>query len=119
VARNGTAGGDVLRELLLLLYAVAVGFVAAGITASFYKMVSSEPARFALFGQSVLAWVTTFAFCALTGPVIVVDIALRRVRDEKLPLGWLAVGVGMAAIWSCCVGIVMLELVLAVRDSLA
>jgi hypothetical protein len=111
-------GGDV-REFLILLYAIAIGFVAAGITASFYKMVSSEPARFMLFGQSVIAWVTTFAFCALTGPVIVVDMALRRVRDEKLPLGWLAAGVGVAAMWSCCVGIIMLELVLAVRDSLA
>lgn len=109
----------VLREFCLLLYAIAIGFVAAGITASCYKMLSSEPARFALFGQSVLAWVTTFAFCALTGPVIVVDMAVKRVREEKLPLGWLAAGVGVAAMWSCCVGIVMLELVLAVRDSLA
>jgi hypothetical protein len=109
----------VLREFLLLLYAIAIGFVAAGITASCYKMLSSEPARFALLGQSVLAWVTTFAFCALTGPVIVVEMAIRRVREEKLPLGWLAAGVGIAAMWSCCVGIVMLELVLAVRDSLA
>jgi uncharacterized membrane protein YhaH (DUF805 family) len=108
----------VLREFLLLLYAIAVGFVAAGITASFYKMLSSEPARFALFGQSVLAWVTTFAFCALTGPVIVVDMAVKRVRDEKLPLTWLAAGVGIAAMWSCCVGIVTLELVLVLRDSL-
>jgi hypothetical protein len=51
--------------------------------------------------------------------VIVVEMAIRRVREEKLPLGWLAAGVGIAAMWSCCVGIVMLELVLAVRDSLA
>jgi len=109
----------VLREFLILLYAIAVGFVAAGITASCYKMLCSEPARFALLGQSIAAWFTTFAFCALTGPVIVVDMALKRVREEKLPLGWLAVGVGVAALWSCCVGIIMLELVLAVRDSLA
>jgi hypothetical protein len=43
---------------------------------------------------------------------------VKRVRDEKLPLGWLAAGVGIAAMWSCCVGIVTLELVLVVRDSL-
>ncbi len=108
-----------LGDFLLLLYAVAVGFVAAGITASFYRMVTSEPARFGLFGQSLLAWITTFAFCAMTGPVIVVDMAIQRVRNEKLPFGWLMAGVGIAALWSCCLGIVVLAVVLGVRNSLA
>ena len=108
-----------VRDLLLLAYAVAVGFVAAGITASFYKMLTSEPAAFRLLGASALAWVTTFAFCALTGPVIVIDYAIKSRRVDRLPFGWVAAGVAMAALWSCCVGIIVLEVVLSLRDSLA
>ena len=41
-----------LREFLILAYAGAVGFVAAGIAASFYKMVTSQPAKFGPLGGS-------------------------------------------------------------------
>lgn len=107
-----------VRDVLLLVYCVAVGFVSAGIAASFYKLVTAEPARFALLGQDVFALATSFVFCALTGPVIVVDFAIRNRRDERMPFAWLMAGVGVAALWSCCLGLVVLELVLTVRDSL-
>jgi len=107
-----------LREVVLLLYCVAVGFVSAGIAASFYKLVTTEPARFALLGQTAFGLATSFIFCALTGPVIVVGFALRNRRDERMPLSWLMAGVGIAALWSCCLGVVVLQLVLTVRDTL-
>jgi hypothetical protein len=31
----------------------------------------------------------------------------------------LLVGIGIAALWSCCLGIVVLQLILTVRDGLA
>jgi hypothetical protein len=108
-----------MRDLLLLTYAVAVGFVAAGIAASFYKMVTSEPAKFRLLGESAFGWVTTFVFCALTGPVIVVETAIRNRRTERLPFAWVIAGIAVAGLWSCCVGIIVLEVVLSLRDSLA
>jgi hypothetical protein len=109
----------VLRELLLLLYCGAVGFVAAGVTASFYKMITSEPARFRLLGESAFAWATTLTLCALTGPVIVMEQAIRAASKDRVPLKWLLAGAGIAAMWSCCVGVVVLELVLALRDTFA
>jgi hypothetical protein len=108
-----------LRDILLLLYCAALGFVAAGITASFYKLMTAEPARFGLVGESAFALATSFVFCALTGPVIVVDFALRNRRAEHMPVRWLMAGVGIAALWSCCLGLVVLQLVLTLRDSLA
>ena len=108
-----------LHELLLLLYCVAVGFAAAGIAASFYKLVTAEPARFGLLGETVFGLATSFVFCALTGPVIVVDFAIRNRRVDKMPIAWLMAGVGIAALWSCCLGLVVLDLVLTLRDSLA
>lgn len=107
-----------LRDLLLLVYAGAVGFVAAGIAASFYRLVTSEPARLGLSGETAISLLTTFAFCALTGPVIVMDHALRTRKVERAPLGWLAAGTLIAGLWSCCLGIIVLELVLSLRDSL-
>src|SRR4249920_2558153 len=85
-ARLGQArGGTSVREVLLLLYCVAVGFVSAGIAASFYKLVTAEPARFAVLSETVLGLATSFIFCALTGPVIVVDFAIRNRRAERMP----------------------------------
>jgi hypothetical protein len=109
----------VFHDLYVLAYACTVGFVAAGITASFYKMVTAEPARFALLGESILGWATTLAFCALTGPVIVMDRAIRSRRTDRMPVGWLFAGVLVAGLWSICLGIVVLELVMGVRDTLA
>jgi hypothetical protein len=108
-----------LRDVLLLLYCGAVGFVAAGIAASFYKLVTTEPARFSLFGRTTFGLATSFIFCALIGPAIVIDLAIRNrsAQPRRLPL--LFAGIGVAALWSCCLGVVVLQLVLTLRDGLA
>ncbi len=73
-----------LRDGFLLLYCTAVGFVASGIAASFYKMVTHEPARFAMLGSGWFAAVATFLFCAVTGPAIVMDMVIKhRLGDRE------------------------------------
>jgi hypothetical protein len=108
-----------LSDLLLLLYAGAVGFVAAGLGASFYKLVTDETARFALGSQSAFGIATGMLFCALTGPAIMARLALAGGGDARLPLGWRIAGIGIAMLWSCCLGLVVLQVVLAFRDGLA
>lgn len=108
-----------MRDAIILGYAATVGFVAAGIIASFYTWMTSEPARFGLLGQGVAALVTSFVFCALTGPVIIVENAFRMRRSENGPVGWLFAGFFIAVLWSSCSGIVVLSLVLSFRHSLA
>ncbi|HMN85235.1 MAG TPA: hypothetical protein PKA74_04515 [Bauldia sp.] len=108
-----------LRELLLLGYAGAVGYVSAGIAASLYKLVTLEPARFRLAGRNPLGLASGALFCALTGPVIVVGHAVERRRKEKIPLSLVFGGIAIAALWSCCLGILMLELILTVAGGFA
>jgi hypothetical protein len=109
---------NLARDAFVLGYAATVGFVAAGIIASFYKWMTSEPARFALLGQGTLALVTSFVFFALTGPVIIVEHMLRNYRSGKGP-GGLFAGTIVAALWSCCSGIIVLSIVLSVGKSIA
>ena len=90
-----------------------MGFVAAGIAASFFKMVTSEPARFALLGPSWLGLVTTFIFCALTGPAIIMGYAIRRRPTDREALKLFAGGVLVAALWSVCSGILVLQVVIS------
>jgi cytochrome c biogenesis protein CcdA len=112
--RDGTVS-NLLRDLIILGYAGTVGFVAAGIVASFYQWVTSEPARFMLLGQGVGALVTSFAFCAMTGPIIVLDHAVRLRQAERGPLSWIFAGIFVTALWSCCSGIILLSIIVAFR----
>jgi hypothetical protein len=108
-----------MREGLLLVYCAAVGFVASGVAASFYKMVTREPARFTLLGQGWLAGVVTFIFCAMTGPAIVMDMVIRQRLSDKNALGVLFAGFVVALLWSVCSGILVVQVATSLRDSLA
>jgi len=109
----------VLRDMLLLGYCAAVGFVAAGVAASLYKLVTSENARFSLLGNSWAAAVSTFLFFALTGPAIIMQNALKRTKPNTKPYELLLASLLVAALWSVCSGIVVVELALSIRDSFA
>ncbi len=106
---------NLLRDLIIIGYASTVGFVTAGIVASFYKWVTSEPARFTMLGQGTPAMVTTFVFCAMTGPIIVLDRAVHLRQTEKGPISLLLGGLLVAALWSCCSGILLVSLIVAFR----
>ncbi len=106
-------------QMVLLVYAATIGFVAAGITASFYRMVTSEPARFGPAGSSSMAWISAFALGAVAGPVIIIQNGLQSVREGRIPRSMLVAGILIAGLWSGCTGILVLEVVLSVRDSLA
>lgn len=108
-----------MHDGLLIIYCGAVGFVAAGIAASFYKMVTSEAARFALLGQGWLAAVSTFFFFAVSGPAIIMDSALKRRKSEDNAAGWLVAALLVAGLWSVCSGIIVLGLVLSLGSGFA
>jgi hypothetical protein len=80
---------------------------------------SGEPARFSLFSGTIFGLATSFLFCALTGPAIVSGHAIRHRSREHGQLHLLLAGIAVAALWSCCLGIVVLQLILTVRGSLA
>ena len=100
----------VLRDGLLLAYSGAIGFVCAGISASFFKMVTSQPARFALLGDGWLGLATTFVFFGLTGPAIIMEQACQRRLSDRTTIGLFAGSVVIAGLWSACSGILVLGL---------
>ncbi len=85
-----------MPEFLLLLFAAAVGFVAAGL----------------------VACLAAGASFALVGPYIVARGAIRARSVDKRPLGWLMAGLALAAGWSTCSGIVVLDLALSLGHGL-
>jgi cytochrome c biogenesis protein CcdA len=118
-ARDDRGGGQVLRDGFLLFYCASVGFVASGVAASFFKMVTHEPARFALLGKGWLATAVTFLFCAVTGPAIVMDMVIRNRSVDRGAIGMALVGLCVAVFWSICSGMLVLDLVLQLKESLA
>ncbi len=108
-----------LRDGLLIIYCGAMGFVAAGIAASFYKMVTLEAARFALLGKGWLATFSTFLFFAVSGPAIIMNSALKRRLSEPSSAGWLAASVVVAGLWSVCSGIIVLGLMVSLKNGFA
>lgn len=108
-----------LREGLLLLYCAAVGFVAAGTAASFYKMITQQPARFTLLGSGWAGVAATFFFCALTGPAIMMDLVIHQRLADRGAFGTVVGGLLIAALWSAVSGIVVLDVVLSVTEGLA
>jgi hypothetical protein len=108
----------VLRDSLLLLYCTVIGFVASGVTASFFKMATSKPARFAPLGEGAFGMASTLAFCAVSGPLIIIETALSGTLPRNNKLGWMAGCLLVALLWSACSGVVLVELIYSIRGTI-
>jgi hypothetical protein len=108
-----------LYQLLLALYAVASGFVAAGVLASFYQLVTNSPPAFLMDSEGLLANLAALIVCVFAGPFIIMRNAIRGRIIERRPVGWLAASMAIAAGWSLCSGIVVIEFALVIGHSIA
>src|SRR4029077_7975351 len=107
-----------MREALLLLYCTVVGYVGSGLGASFFRLITARPARFGLLGAGYLGAASTYAFFAVTGPAIIVEMALAcslPSEDQLAGLAWCFVP---AVLWSACSSVVMVELIYSIRGSI-
>lgn len=103
-----------MPDVVLFLYAGAVGFIVAGLAASAYRAVTSEPVRFGARGPGLSSVFAAFVVGLLLGPVIIVRQSFASVRSGEVPSSWAAAGVMVAVLWSCILGIA----ILAVAESL-
>ena len=108
-----------LFQVMLAVYAAAAGFVAAGLLGSFYQLLTNEPPHFMMRADGWIASLIGVLVCIFAGPFIIMRHAIRGRRLEGRPLGWLAASAAIAAGWSLCSGIIVIEFVLVVRDSVA
>jgi hypothetical protein len=100
-------------ELLILLYAAAVGFVAAGIVSSFRQMVNAEPPQFRMAGERWTVLLASLAYFAFTGPVLVFRTLLSGGLAGRRSLTWTLAGIAVIGLWSCCLGLIVLQVILA------
>ena len=107
-----------MREFWILVYASAVGFVAAGVISSLYQLVTRRQVAFSIPNPRFVSCFAAVVSFALVGPYIVARNTIRSRFVDRKPLSWLAGGFGLAALWSACSGILVLDVALAVRESL-
>ena len=74
-----------MQSLAIYLYVAAVGFVAAGLLASFVQLVSGEPMRFGMEPESIFASIGAVLLRVLAGPAILMRNAWRGLRIQAFP----------------------------------
>lgn len=104
--------------MMIIGYASATGFVAAGIASSFYELVAAEKLRFRLIGDSLFAWILSIVFLGVSGPYIVGRQAVLARAGESRSSGRVIGSLLICAVWSVCSGLVVLGIALELRDRL-
>lgn len=101
-----------MQFLAIYLYVMSVGFVAAGVLASFVQLVSGEPMRFGLEPKSLLASIGGVLLRVLAGPAILMRNAWRGLKLQARPKVWFGVSAAIAAVWSLFSGALLLDLIM-------
>ncbi len=92
---------------------MAVGFVSAGVLASFVQLVSGQPMRFSIEPELHPALARRRACCACwAGPAILMRNAWRGLRLQSRPKIWFGLSAAIAAVWSLFSGALLLDLIL-------
>ena len=95
-----------LHGVMIVLFAIAIGFTASGITANTYRLVAKKP-------ESVGAKVVYAAVMVFAGPTVLFENAARSFRKKNCSsiAFWLAAVV--AGYWSLALGLFVLDLSIA------
>ena len=72
-----------MQILGIYLYVTALGFVAAGVLASFVQLVSGEPMRFGRGPQSILASIGGVLLLVLAGPAVLMRNAWQVFKRDR------------------------------------
>ena len=99
-----------MQYLAIYLYVTAVGFVAAGVLASFVQLLSGEPMRFTIEPKSILNSLAGVLLRAVAGPAILMRNAWRGQKLRERPKIWFGVSAVIAAVWSLFCGALLLDL---------
>ncbi len=103
-----------MHQLLVYSYVMAVGFVAAGLCASFAQLMTGRPLAFAVMPQPAVLAPAAVLTRVLAGPAIIMRNAIRGALREGRPALWLVASTLIASLWSFFSGAVVLEVVLRV-----
>ena len=95
-----------MHGVLIVLFAIAIGFTASGITANSYRLVAGKP-------ESTGAKIAYAAVMIFAGPNVLFENAARSFRKKACSAiaFWLAAAV--AGYWSFALGLFLLNLSIA------
>lgn len=99
-----------MQILGIYLYVTALGFVAAGVLASFVQLVSGEPMRFGPGPQSILPAIGGVLLLVLAGPAVLMRNAWLGLQTR--PKVWFGISATIAAVWSLWFGALLVMLML-------
>jgi len=95
-----------LHGFLIVLFAIAIGFTASGITANLYRLIANKP-------ESLRAKIVYAGVMVLAGPSVLFENAATSFRAKKCSgiAFWLAAAV--AGYWSFALGLFVLNIYIA------
>ncbi|MDR3499232.1 MAG: hypothetical protein P4L72_08400 [Parvibaculum sp.] len=102
-----------MSEWFSFFFATATGFVAAGLTGSFYRLVTRKPPSFQVWADSTAGQLGGIATLIFAGPNVILRNALRAQVFENRPPMWMLLSAAIALMWSFLSGVFLLNLLLA------
>lgn len=103
-----------LSIIAAIAFSIAMGFVVAGICNSGFRLVTNSRLRFeGPPGEDTRSgW--QMALLVIAGPLVILRNSWRAVRRGDRARGWLVASALVASCWSFCLGLAVLNLMLAV-----
>jgi hypothetical protein len=101
-----------VHDMVSVLLAVAMGFAAAGICSSGYRLCTNSRLVFDRSAGSEPISTLRVALLVVAGPLVIMRNAWRAALGGR-PRGWLLASALVASGWSFCLGLVVLNLVVA------
>lgn len=101
-----------MREAMLLLMIVASGFVASGLIASLYRLLTGK-ADYAPEPSTEAGRLAAVGLTIFTGPAVLTFNALKAGTSEQ-PRSYLAVILTVAALWSYLLGLLFVSLAIRI-----
>jgi len=102
-----------MGELFVFTLAVLTGTVTAGLSSSFYTLVTRRPASFSLLTEPLPGAATAILTLVLAGPIVIMRNAIAFRVSEGRPWVWFGLSVSIALFWSFIVGLFVLSVLLA------
>ena len=96
-----------MRNLELLMFAIAGGLTLSGIVANLYRLMATKPK------SGVESWIY-YGVMVLAGPSVLFDNAAKSFRKKECTRMALAFALCLATYWAMILGAIVLEMVIAV-----
>src|SRR5262245_55857534 len=103
--------------VLVTFWAVAAGFVTAGLFASSYQLLTNAPVSFRLLmiSEKMLTSILAVPILLFSGPMVIARNAMYGRILERREWGWILASAAIVTTWSFLTGVVILDFLFSLR----